>query len=209
MQACLENQGDKSRLSRPLPQRLRSAATRTVLAAPLLLGWIAPAQAQSLSGTLNAQMTLTAGCLVLGGSGATSSINLGSLTFPVQAATFTGQVPTVVTGGPAGAGVTQIICSPNITGVTVTIGPGQHPGQGTGVGTGSRAMANGASFIPYDVFPDASHTTAYTANAPVSVPISIPGSAFPLPIYGLVNKTDPAALPAGTYSDQLQVTLTF
>lgn len=41
--------------------------------------------------------------------------------------------------------------------------------------------------------------------------IRLPGAgiAFPLPVSGRINKTNPAAMASGTYTDVLQVTLSW
>ncbi|RYF56571.1 MAG: SCPU domain-containing protein, partial [Comamonadaceae bacterium] len=66
------------------------------------------------------------------------------------------------------------------------------------------------AFLAYDIYRDAGHSTPYPVSSAVTgIAIPITGAAFVLPIFGLVNKTTPEALPAGTYTDQLQITLTF
>ncbi len=67
-----------------------------------------------------------------------------------------------------------------------------------------------APSFPYDVYRDPGHTVPYTAATAVTgIAVPSAGNPFTLPIYGLVNKTNAVALPAGLYTDQLQVTLTF
>ena len=79
------------------------------------------------------------------------------------------------------------------------------------VGTGARAMKLGTTnFLPYEVYSDAAMTSAYPTSAgTVSVPLTNTGAALPLPVYGRVNKTSANALAAGTYTDVLQVTLSW
>ncbi|MNT79430.1 Spore Coat Protein U domain protein [compost metagenome] len=73
-------------------------------------------------------------------------------------------------------------------------------------------MRNGSTsaYIPYELYRDAGHTQPYPSSGPISgITVPANGTAFSLPIYGQINKSDPSALPAGLYSDTLQVTLTY
>lgn len=188
--------------------------SKTVLALSTVLALAATgAQAAgNMSGQLNAQMTLQSGCIVSGAPGAGSSgVNFGALDFGLQPATFTGVLLATASGGAGGAGATQITCSPDVTALSVSVSAGNNAGQGGSVGTGARAMKLGSSaYLPYEVYSDAALTTPYptSANA-VSVALPGTGSAFPLPIFGRVNKTSNSAMAAGTYTDVLQVTLSW
>jgi spore coat protein U-like protein len=169
-----------------------------------------PVGGATLTGTLQAQLVLTSGCLIVGAPNATSGINLGTLDFGQQPSAFTGTLTAVPTGGVSGASTTQVICSSDVAGLSIAVNGGNNAGQGTGVGAGSRAMANGASYIPYEVYQDAGHTVPYpTTGALTGLTVPANGSAFALPIFGQVNKTSATALPSGTYTDTLLVTLTF
>ena len=168
--------------------------------------------AGSMAGQLNAQMVLQSGCIVSGAPGAGSSgVSFGSLDFGSQSSTFIGVLTASASGGAGGAGATQITCSADITTLTVSVGAGSNAGLGATVGTGARAMKFGtASYLPYDVYSDAAMTTAYpTAATSLGVVLPGTGAPFALPIFGRINKTSTSALPAGTYSDVLQVTLSW
>lgn len=187
------------------PSRLRRCAAALTLVG-LGLGLAAPAAA--ITGQLNAQITLTSGCIIFGGPGTVSGANFGTLDFGVRPSTFIGTATAVATGG-EGGGTTQVVCSPEVSAINIAVSPGNHAGQGTS-GVGQRAMSNGSAFLAYDVYQDPAHTTPYPLSSAVTgIAVPVTGSAFVLPIYGLVNKTTPNALPAGTYTDQLQITLTF
>lgn len=168
--------------------------------------------AGSLAGQLNAQMTLQAGCIISGAPGAgTTGVNFGTLDFGTQPATFTGMLLATASGGAGGAGATQILCSPDVTSLSIAISAGNNAGQGGSVGTGARAMKLGTSnFLPYEVYSDAAMTSAYPTSAS-AIGVTLPGTgvALPLPIYGRINKTSAAALMSGTYTDVLQVTLSW
>ena len=195
--------------------RAKSRATGCLraLACAAALGLAAStAQTATLGGTLTASLTLTASCVVVGVPGSTSSINLGNLTFTSQPSTFVGTLTAIPTAGASGAGATQVLCSPDVSGLSIAIDGGGNAGQGAALGVGSRAMRNGttSAYIPYEIYQDAGYTTAYpigTALTGFAIPAS--GAAINLPIFGRINKTSTAALPSGTYTDTLVVTLTF
>lgn len=188
--------------------------SKTVLALSTVLAMAATSvqAAGNMSGQLNAQLTLQSGCIVSGAPGAGSSgVNFGTLDFGMQPATFTGVLLATASGGAGGAGATQITCSPDITALSVSVSAGNNAGQGGSVGTGARAMKRGtSSYLPYEVYSDAALTTPYptSANA-LSVALPGTGTAFPLPIFGRVNKTSAAAMAAGSYTDVLEVTLSW
>lgn len=162
----------------------------------------------NMNGTLTSQMVLQDGCVIssalpAGGSGS----SLGTLDFGVQPSTFTGLLLANATGS---AGATQITCSPAVTSLSVSVSGGNNAGQGTGVGLGSRAMKLGSSYLPYEVYSDATMTTVYPATgSTVGVLLPNAGTALPLPVFGRIQKTSGAAMPTGTYSDVLQVTLSW
>ncbi len=187
-------------------------ALSTTLSLGLSLTTFNAAAAGSMSGQLNAQMVLQAGCIISGAPGAGSSgVNFGTLDFGSQPSTFTGVLTASASGGAGGAGATQITCSADITTLTVSVGAGNNAGQGASVGTGTRAMKFGSSsYLPYEVYSDASLTTPYPTSA-TSVGVVLPGTGAPfaLPVFGRVNKTSVNAMPSGTYTDVLQVTLSW
>lgn len=189
---------------------LRAMPAAVALSCLALVAGPGTAAADTLTGNLQATMRISTGCVISGSSGGQSGVSFGTLDFGTQPATFTGTVSAAPTGGAGGAGTTQILCSPEITVISVTVGGGLHAGQGAGVGVGTRAMNSASAYIPYEVYQDASHTTPYPLNTPVAnVAIPTAGAAFNLPIYGQVNKTGSQSLPFGAYTDTLGVTLTF
>jgi spore coat protein U-like protein len=174
--------------------------------------WACTAGADTLTGNLQSQIQLTAGCMIAGSSGAASGVNFGTLDFGTRPSTFTGTVQASASGGESVSGPTQLVCSPDVLGISIQVGPGNYAGLGGAIGAGTRAMRNGntAAYIPYDVFRDSGHTQVYPLAAAINgIAVPANGAAFPLPIYGQINKTDPTALPAGMYMDTLQVTVTY
>ncbi|MDB5895139.1 MAG: hypothetical protein JWQ88_2670 [Rhodoferax sp.] len=181
----------------------------TLFTLGLALGSVNSQAAGNMSGTLNAQMVLLAGCTISGAASAGGTgVNFGTLDFGAQPSTFTGVLTATATGGVGGAGATQITCSPDVTAITISINGGNNAGQGGSVGTGSRAMKFATSYLPYEVYSDPAQTTAFPVNA-TALGVTLPGTgaAVALPVYGRINKTSVNAMAAGTYVDVLQVTL--
>lgn len=154
---------------------------------------------------MNAQLVLTTGCAINAGSGSIGSTTFGSLDFGTQPGGFTGSLNSQATGG--GSTATQVTCSPDVASLQVTVDGGGNAGNGAGIGAGTRALANGADYVPYAVYVDSAHSRQYVAGAAQSVAVPTPGNAFTLPIYTAANKTSSNALAAGTYTDVLNVTL--
>lgn len=182
----------------------------SLIAAGITLCLAGTAEAQgSLAGTLDATLELESACTISGDT-AISGVNFGVLDFGVQPATFIGELTANATGGAGISGPTQILCSPDIEDLSVAVGPGQNVGEGASIGTGQRALASANSnYVPYDVYVDAGFNTVYPTTGSRAFEIPQAGAAFNLPIYGRIYKTNTAALPAETYTDQLVVTITF
>lgn len=189
---------------------------RRVAALALLATAALGAQAATLTGSLTASITLASSCLVVGAPGATTGINLGTLDFGSWPATFTGVMTATPSGGVSGS-ITQLLCSPDVTGISLTVNGGQNAGQGgSTVGVGSRSMrgvsASGiVAYLPYEIYSDAGFATPFpvgTAVAGLAIPAT--GLAISLPLFARVNKSvSGAALPAATYSDTLVITLNY
>ncbi|MGS0893972.1 Csu type fimbrial protein [Burkholderia stagnalis] len=167
----------------------------------------AGAQTNPITGSVNSKLVLTTGCAIDNGTGSTGgSTNFGTLDFGTQPAGFTGALTAQAAGSGSG-GATQVTCSPDVTALQVTVDGGQNLGKGTAIGVGTRALANGSAYVPYEVYADSARSNQYVAGSAQSVPVPTPGAAFSLPIYGAINKTSSGALDAGTYTDTLNVTL--
>lgn len=160
-----------------------------------------------ISGTLGATLTLTTACTISGSSG-TTGLDFGVLDFGSHPATFTGVLTAQATGGASIAGNTEILCSPDVTAVQVTVDGGENAGQGGSIGPGTRALATGTDYVPYEVYSSSGFTTPYPTNGTaLPVTVATPGTPFALPIYGRINKTSADAVAVGLYTDTLQVTL--
>lgn len=157
------------------------------------------AQAATVTGQINSTLTLIASCQVNGATGSTG-VNFGALNFGTQDALFT-QAPGQVLGG--GGGAMSILCSSGTVPV-VKIGTGAHDSQSAG---GTRALADGAgNFVPYDFYTDAGHSQLLAINGTITLPTST-GVAQTVNLYGLAKGK--AGLPAGVYTDTVNVELSF
>lgn len=187
------------------------ASTTALLSLGLGLISFQAYSAGNMGGQVDAKMVLYGGCTISNASNAgTVGVNMGTLDFGSQPATFTGVLTAGTTGGVGGAGATQVVCSPDVTAMTVSVSGGNNAGQGASVGTGTRAMKLGSSYLPYEVYSDAALTTAYPANS-TGLGVVLPGTGAPinLPVHGRINKTNPSGMTSGSYVDVLQVTLSW
>ncbi|MGH8486575.1 MAG: spore coat protein U domain-containing protein, partial [Pseudomonas sp.] len=72
---------------------------------------------------------------------------------------------------------------------------------------GTRALADGSgNFVPYDFYTDAGHSQLLTINSTITLPTST-GVAHTVNLYGLAKGK--AGLPAGVYTDTVNVELSF
>ncbi|MFK0087938.1 spore coat U domain-containing protein [Pseudomonas sp. NPDC090755] len=157
------------------------------------------AQAATVTGQINASLTLVASCQVNGAIGSTG-VDFGALDFGSQDALFS-QAAGQVLGG--GGGALSILCSSG-TVPAVKIGAGTHDNQSAG---GTRALADGSgNFVPYDFYTDAGHTQVLAINGVITLPTSS-GVAQTVNLYGLAKGK--VGLPAGVYSDTVAVELSF
>lgn len=163
--------------------RLACAAALLALASSLSLPLTA-----ATSTTFQVSASIVSGCLVVGGA-----TNYGSLDYGTQSATSTSTVSTSL-----GVGV-QLQCTPGVA-LSMTIDGGRNGGGSI------RNLSNGVSQIPYTLYSEASFSQALTVGQSVNVAYSNPNN-IRLPIYGRVVL--PGNLPAGTYTDVVQVQLTW
>jgi len=157
------------------------------------------AQAATVTGQINASLTLISSCQV-NGSTATTGVNFGALSFGTQNALFT-EAGAQVLG--AGNAAMSILCSNGAIPV-IKVGVGGHDGLSTG---GTRALYDGvANYVPYDFYTDAAHTTVVPINGTITLPTST-GAAQTVNLYG--RAVGKAGLPPGTYTDTVAVELSF
>lgn len=142
--------------------------------------------------TVSAQ--IVTGCGVAGG--ATSGLVFGTLDFGAHPAVATGDV-SATTGGSA----LQIECSPG-SALKMTIDGGAQPSAGN---TQRNLQGPAGALVAYRLYADAAHSQAIGIGQAVSIPVS---GAISLPVYGALTLPG-GAMPAGTYTDVAQVTLSY
>ncbi|MGU9855610.1 Csu type fimbrial protein [Pseudomonas sp. LF245] len=167
---------------------------------PLLaLAWVSGSQAATVAGTIGATLVLTSSCQV-NGAAATGGMSFGALTFGASNSLFTESSGQVLGGG---GGALSILCSAG-TSPTLTVAGGANDGKSPG---GTRALFDGvANYVPYDLYTDSGHSNLVAIGGVIPLAAST-GVAQAVNIYG--KATGKAGLPAGTYTDTINVTLTF
>lgn len=144
----------------------------------------------ALSSTFLVNATIQPGCLVVGGVTNYGALNFGS---------FSALASTTANTALSGTTVT-LQCTPGVT-LTMAINGGQN-------NNGSRNLkrGTGTNLLAYQLFSDAGYSQALGINQTVNVAYSDP-TAIKLPVYARAQLA--GNLPAGSYTDVLQVTLTF
>ena len=155
--------------------------------------------ATTVTGVVNATLTLTSSCLVNGATGATG-LDFGDLSFGSTTTFFTEADSQVMADA---GGALSIQCSAG-TSPVITVGAGSHDGLSTG---GTRALSDGNSnYVPYDLYTDTGYSNLIAIGGVIPLAAST-GVAQAVNIYG--RAVGKAGLPAGTYTDTINVTLTF
>lgn len=147
-----------------------------------------------VSGQIQAWLVISAACEVNAG-GASMPDSMGQLDFGNQGPTWTRSLSADLSNS---GGALQVTCNSAVNGFTVTIDGGTH---GDGI---TRRLSNGRQTIPYQLTVDAAGTESYRIGQQRNFAVN--GAQRPIPVYGVVV-ANTSALPAGTYSDTLTVTL--
>lgn len=161
----------------------------------------APAAQADITGTIDATITLEAGCIVNGQNFAdgAAGADFGNLSFGTQNTLFTQADGQVLSGG----GSFRIQCSPGITPI-LSFDAGENDGEGAGAGL--RAMENSGTagrFVTYNLYSDAGRTVIIPIGGDVT--LASDGSDQLVNVYG--RAFGEAALTPGTYSDTITVVL--
>ena len=173
----------------------KSLKTCTVVLA-LAFGIQTSANAQSVTGTVDATITLIAACEVNGDTGSTD-VDFGTLDFGTKSTFFstaTGQID-------GGSGSISIRCTPGYDG-TLTVVSGQND---AAVAGGGRALANGSTYVPYDIYSDAGFSSVLDNGSTLAV--TGDGNVQTVDIYG--RAVGASGLTPGTYTDTISVSLAF
>lgn len=141
------------------------------------------------SQSLQVSASVTAGCLVVGGVS-----NYGQLNFGSRSAQTTGTVQVALTGG------VQLQCTPGVT-LNMSVDGGQYNSGGRHL-----QLSTGSNRVAYQLFRDAAFSQSLGIGQSVAVAYGNANN-ISLPIYGQVQL--PGNQPVGTYSDVLQVQLSW
>ncbi|QLG96397.1 spore coat protein U domain-containing protein [Pseudomonas yamanorum] len=141
------------------------------------------------SQTFQVSATIIPGCLVVGGGS-----NYGNLTFGTYSALSTSTVSVALSGG------VTLQCTPGVT-LNMSVDGGLHNSSGRHM-----QLNSGSALVTYQLFQDAALSQSLGISQSVSVAYSN-ANTITLPIYGRVQL--PGNQPGGTYSDVLQVQLSW
>lgn len=167
--------------------------------APALI-FSAPAHAD-ITGTVDATITLSAGCIVNGQSldDGAGSADFGTIDFGAHNTFFVEADSQILNGGSA----LQVQCSPGIA-PTLSFNTGQHDGQGTGAGLHAMAHSSAAGqYVTYNLYSDAGRSILIPVGGGITLPST--GAAQTVNIYGRAYGA--SGLVAGSYSDVITVVL--
>jgi len=157
------------------------------------------AVAGSSNGTIGVSLNVSDACAVNGGSTTSGALGqLGAIAFADQPGIFGNVDATMVaTGG--GAGI-AVLCSPGLT-PSMTIGAGANDASSV------RHLASGSNQVAYRLYSDSGRTNEITIGQQLSLGTATT-TPFSVPIYARVNSGG-AVLPGGSYTDTVQVTLSW
>ncbi|WCM88720.1 spore coat protein U domain-containing protein [Acidovorax sp. NCPPB 3576] len=146
--------------------------------------------------TIPVSATVTRGCQI-SGSAQTTGLSFGLIDFGVHSPVRTGTHSVMATGGPGMQA--QVLCTPGTT-LQVTVGSGLH------ASGAQRRLSNGSQFIPYALTLMATGSPALLPNVAANMALGATPTALPIQATATFPGT---GLGAGTYTDTVQVTLSW
>ncbi|MCX0499103.1 MULTISPECIES: spore coat protein U domain-containing protein [Erwiniaceae] len=182
-----------------------------LLGCGLSLGVASSGFAATTTGTINARLVLTTGCLVNGQS-ATTGVNFGTLDFGSSAATFDTLNATLV--GSLGNGI-FVRCTTGQTYNVQLTSSNAAPATVFGAVTAQpRYLVLGSDAtrgIAYTLYGTTSYTTPIANNTNLAnTGTTDPANGDNYPIYGRITGGGfNAAIPAGTYTDTINVAVNY
>ncbi|MGY3296674.1 spore coat protein U-like protein [Pseudomonas sp. TE6288] len=141
--------------------------------------------------TFQVTAQIVAGCLVVGGVTA-----YGVLDYGTSSALSTATLSTSL-----GGSTVTFQCTPG-----VVLSMSLDGGQNSASGTRNLKRSGGTQLLAYQLYRDAGFSQSLGIGSSVAVSYSDP-TAIKLPVYGRTTLT--GTLPAGTYTDVVQVTVTW
>lgn len=153
-----------------------------------LLSW--PVLAATTS-TFQVNAQIAAGCLVLGGVSSYGTLNFGTYSALSTAAVTTSLGGTTVT----------FQCTPGVA-MSMSVDGGLN----TAAGTRNLKRTTGTQLVAYQLYRDAAFSQSLGVGQSAAVSYSDP-TLIKLPVYARAQLS--GSVPAGTYTDVLQVTVTW
>lgn len=166
-----------------MPRRLPLALVALAAVMPWPLG-------AATSTTFQVSASIVAGCLVVGGTTAYGNLAFGS---------FSALSTSVATTSLGGTTVT-LQCTPGVV-LNMKIGAGQNSNS-----VRNLKRSSGSELLAYQLYSDAGFSQLLGIDQSVTVSYSDPTS-IKLPVYARAQLT--GTVPAGSYTDVLQVTLSW
>lgn len=145
----------------------------------------------ALQSTFQVSATIAAGCLVVGGVS-----SYGNLNFGTYSALATGPATTQL-----GGTTVTLQCTPGVA-LSMSVDGGLN----SSAGTRNLKRNTGTSLVPYQLYRDAGLSQVLGISQNVTVSYSDP-TAIKLPVYARAQL--PGTLPAGSYTDVVQVVLSW
>jgi len=152
---------------------------------------LAPPLDAATNSTFQVTAQIVAGCLVMGGV-----TNYGVLNYGSQSALSTGILSTSL-----GGSTVTFQCTPGVS-LSMSLDGGQNSASGTRY----LKRNGGTQVLAYQLYQDAGYSQVLGIGQSLVVSYSDP-TAIKLPVYGRTQLT--GKLPAGTYTDVVQVTVTW
>lgn len=153
--------------------------------------WLAPGPlSAALTSTFQVSAQVVAGCLVVGGVS-----TYGNLDFGNYSALLSGPVSTTLSGT-----TVTLQCTPGVK-LSMSINAGQNNSNGRNL-----KRSSGSQLVAYQLFSDAGFNQSIGIDQPVAVSYSN-ANAITLPLYARAQLS--GSVPAGSYTDVLQVQLTW
>lgn len=163
----------------------------------VLMSMALQAQAQSATGTIGVRLKITNACVVNDATALQADLgNTGDIAFADQPGTFTS-----IDGELVGAlGALAVRCSPGAT-PALTIGAGANDEAGV------RRMISGTAAVPYRLYTNAARNDEIGIGRSLTMGTA-DTSAIVVPIYARATN-GAGILPAGQYTDTVQITLSW
>ncbi len=181
-----------------IPSICRRRHAALPLAVLAMMAAAAPARAGQSTGTIDLELNVLNACTV--NSAATVQADVGStgkILFTDQPGTFTSTDALLV----GTAGNLSILCSPGASPV-LTVGAGAHDN------AGSRYLLSGSTTVAYRLFSDSARTNEITIGKQIALGTAS-AAAISVPIYARATNSSGGILPAGKYTDTVQIVLSW